>query len=154
LRPVHPSKREVNLNEIIREVEALMSSVAKEKGISLEVRLDPHLPLLEADPIQINQAALNLLKNALEATDRDGRIILASGFQDGNLWFSVGDTGRGMTPEVREKIFHPFFTTKEKGSGLGLAVVHKIITDHNGTIDLETAPEVGSTFTVRLPRRG
>jgi signal transduction histidine kinase len=59
-----------------------------------------------------------------------------------------------MTPEVKNKIFHPFFTTKEKGTGLGLAVVHKIITDHGGTIELETTPEVGSIFTVRLPLRG
>ena len=98
---------------------------------------------------------LNLLKNAMEATTGpDGRIILASGSQDGEVWFSIRDTGKGMTPEVRSKIFHPFFTTKENGTGLGLAVVHKIITDHGGTIDLETVPEVGSIFTVRLPLRG
>jgi signal transduction histidine kinase len=90
----------------------------------------------------------------MEATGPDGRIILASGSQDGQVWFSIRDTGKGMTPEVKNKIFHPFFTTKEKGTGLGLAVVHKIITDHGGTIELETTPEVGSIFTVRLPLRG
>ncbi len=154
LRPVHPLKRRVNLNEIIREVQALMGQAAEDKGVNLEERLDSHLPAIEADPTQLNQAVLNLLKNAMEATGPDDRIILASGSQDGWLWFSIQDTGKGMTPEVRNKIFHPFFTTKEKGTGLGLAVVHKIITDHGGTIDLETTPEAGSIFTVRLPLRG
>jgi len=154
LRPVHPLKRRVNLNDIIREVQALMDPAAEDKGVSLEVRLDSRLPAIEADPTQLNQAVLNLLKNAMEATGPAGRITLASGSQDGGVWFSIQDTGKGMTPEVRNKIFHPFFTTKEKGTGLGLAVVHKIITDHGGTIDLETAPEAGSIFTVRLPRRG
>ncbi|MGO9620491.1 MAG: ATP-binding protein [Desulfobaccales bacterium] len=154
LRPVHPLKRRVNLNEIIREVQALMGSAAEDKGINLEERLDSRLPSIEADPTQLNQAVLNLLKNAMEATGPDGRIILASGSKKGQVWFSIRDTGKGMTPEVKSKIFHPFFTTKEKGTGLGLAVVNKIITDHGGTIDLETAPEAGSTFTVRLPLRG
>jgi two-component system, NtrC family, sensor histidine kinase HydH len=154
LRPVHPLKRRVNLNDIIREVQALMDSAAEDKGVNLEVRLDSRLPSIEADPTQLNQAVLNLLKNAMEATGPAGRIILASGSQDDGVWFSIQDTGKGMTREVRNKIFHPFFTTKEKGTGLGLAVVHKIITDHGGTIDLETAPEAGSIFTVRLPRRG
>jgi signal transduction histidine kinase len=154
LRPVHPLKRRVNLNEIIREVQALMGPAAEDKGINLEEQLDSSLPSIEADPTQLNQAVLNLLKNALEATGPDGRIILASGSKKGQVWFSIRDTGKGMTPEVKSKIFHPFFTTKEKGTGLGLAVVHKIITDHGGTIDLETTPEAGSIFTVRLPLRG
>ncbi len=151
LRPVHPSKQEVNLNEIIREVEVLMAPAAEEKGIRLEDRLDSRLPRLQADPNQLNQVLVNLVKNAMEATDTGDRIILATGSQDEQVWFSIRDTGKGMTPEVKEKIFHPFFTTKEKGTGLGLAVIHKIITDHNGTIDLETAPGEGSTFTIRLP---
>ena len=155
LRPVPPLKHRVNLNEIIREVQALMGPAAEDKGVNLEERLDSHLPSIEADPTQLNQVVLNLLKNAMEATSGpDGRIILASASKKGQVWFSIRDTGKGMTPEVKSKIFHPFFSTKEKGTGLGLAVVHKIITDHGGTIDVETTPEAGSTFTVRLPLRG
>jgi signal transduction histidine kinase len=154
LRPVHPSKQEINLNEIILEVQALMGPAAEEKGISLEDRLDPSLPRLPADPNQFNQVLVNLLKNAMEASETGDRIVLASGSEDNQVWFSIQDTGKGMAPEVQEKIFHPFFTTKEKGTGLGLAVIHKIITDHNGTIDLETSPGEGSTFTIRLPLKG
>ena len=151
LRPVHPVKQEINLNEIVLEVQALMSPAAEEKGISLEDRLDPRLPRLPADPNQLNQVLVNLLKNAMEASETGDRIVLASGSEDNQVWFSIQDTGKGMTPEVKEKIFHPFFTTKEKGTGLGLAVIHKIITDHNGTIDLDTTPGGGTTFTIRLP---
>jgi len=90
----------------------------------------------------------------MEATDSQGRITLSTGCQGNQVWFSIQDTGKGMTPEVREKIFHPFFTTKEKGTGLGLAVIHKIITDHNGTIELDSTPGGGSNFTIRLPIQG
>ena len=139
---------------MILEVEALMGPAAEEKGIILEDRLDPRLPRLQADPNQLNQVLVNLIKNALEATETGDRIVLATGSQDEQVWFSIQDTGKGMTPEVKEKIFHPFFTTKDKGTGLGLAVIHKIITDHNGTIEVETAPGEGSTFTIRLPLKG
>ena len=151
---MHPSKQEINLNDIVLEVQALMAPAAEEKGIVLEDRLDPRLPRLPADPNQLNQVLVNLLKNAMEASETGDRIVLASGSEDNQVWFSIQDTGKGMTPEVKEKIFHPFFTTKEKGTGLGLAVIHKIITDHNGTIDLDTTPGGGSTFTIRLPLKG
>ena len=151
LRPAHPSKQEVDLNEIILEVKALMSPAAEEKGLSLEDHLDPYLPRLHADPNQLNQVLVNLVKNAMEATENGNHIIISTGSKDKQVWFSIQDDGKGMSPEVQEKIFHPFFTTKEKGTGLGLAVIHKIITDHNGTVDLETTPGEGSTFTIRLP---
>ena len=106
---------------------------------------------MQADPNQLNQVLVNLVKNAMEATESGDCVSLATGSQDNQVWFSIQDNGKGMAPEVQEKIFHPFFTTKDKGTGLGLAVIHKIITDHNGTIELETAPGVGSTFTIRLP---
>jgi two-component system sensor histidine kinase HydH len=151
LRPAPPAKREINLNEIILAVKTLMGEAAEDKGIKVEARLEQRLPQVKADPNQLEQVLVNLFKNAMEATDAKGRIILATGSQDEQVWFSIQDSGKGMTPEVEDKIFHPFFTTKEKGTGLGLAVINKIITDHNGTIDLETAPGKGTTFTIRLP---
>jgi two-component system sensor histidine kinase HydH len=154
LQPGRPHKQQVNLNDLILEVKALMSQAAEEKGLSLEERLDPNLPWLPADPNQLNQVLVNLIKNAMEATEIGDRIILASGTQNKQVWFSIQDTGKGMKPEVQEKVFHPFFTTKEKGTGLGLAVIHKIITDHEGIIELETAPGAGATFTIRLPVEG
>jgi signal transduction histidine kinase len=153
LRPVQPSKQEIDLNQVIREVKALMEEAIQEKGIRLEDRLDPDLPLVEADPNQLKQVLLNLVKNALEATEDQGAIQVSSGTDDGRVWFSVQDTGKGMSEDVQEKIFHPFYTTKEKGTGLGLAVINKIVTDHHGTITVSSAAGSGSTFTVRLPKK-
>jgi signal transduction histidine kinase len=150
-RPVSPVKQTIDLNQVIRDVEAMMTEAVKEKGITLEEKLDSHVPHLEADPNQLKQVLVNLIKNAMEATEKTGKIFLASGFKDGQAWFSVRDTGKGMPPEVLDNIFHPFFTTKEKGTGLGLAVIHKIITDHHGAIQVDSALDRGSTFLVKLP---
>jgi two-component system sensor histidine kinase HydH len=152
-RPVAPSKKDIDLNGVIHEVQTLMTEAARENGIQLEERLDPQLPRIEADPDQIKQVLVNLLKNALEATQPNGRILLASGSQDAKVWFSVEDTGKGMPPEVMDNIFHPFFSTKVKGTGLGLAVIHKIVTDHHGTITVQSTPGQGSAFIVNLPQR-
>ena len=153
LRPVQPNKQEIDLNQVIREVKALMEEAIREKGIRLEDRLHPDLPPVEADPNQLKQVLLNLVKNALEATEDQGAILVSSGTDDDWVWFSVQDTGKGMSVEVQEKIFHPFYTTKEKGTGLGLAVINKIVTDHHGTITVSSAAGSGSTFTVRLPKK-
>jgi len=150
-RPAAPTKEKINLNQVIRDVDLLMEGETKKRGVKLVEKLDPHLPAIEADPNQMKQVLLNLIKNALEALDSGGQVILTSGFEDNQVWFSVHDTGSGMSPEVLERIFNPFFTTKAKGTGLGLAVIHKIITDHHGTITVESDPEQGSTFRVRLP---
>ena len=153
LRPAQPSKQEIDLNQVIREVKALMEEAIQEKGIRLEDRLNPNLPPVEADPNQLKQVLLNLVKNALEATEDQGAILVSSGTDDGQVWFSVQDTGKGMSEDVQEKIFHPFYTTKDKGTGLGLAVINKIVTDHHGAITVSSVAGSGSTFTVRLPKK-
>ncbi|OGP71483.1 MAG: hypothetical protein A2Y80_07695 [Deltaproteobacteria bacterium RBG_13_58_19] len=153
-RPALPCKEKVDLNQIIQEVEALMKEEIRTKGVDLLDNLAPRLPVVEADPNQMKQVLLNLLKNSLEALDSGGQITLASGGDGKQVWFSVADTGAGMSPEVLEKIFNPFFTTKGKGTGLGLAVIHKIITDHQGIISVESSPEKGTSFMVKLPCSG
>ncbi|MGQ9688383.1 MAG: sensor histidine kinase [Desulfobaccales bacterium] len=152
-RPAPPMKQEININQVIHEVTTLVEGEAKKRGICLEEDLDQGLPDLHADPNQMKQVLLNLVKNSFEAMDSGGRVTLSSGADDAQVWFSVQDTGGGMTPEVLEKIFNPFFTTKEKGTGLGLAVIHKIISDHHGAITVNSSPEQGTTITVKLPRR-
>ena len=151
-RPPTPVMQRININEVIHEVDHLMEDEAANREITLLERLDPHLPVLSADPNQMKQVILNLVKNAFEALDAGGQITMSSGARDNQVWFSVQDTGEGMPPEVLEKIFHPFFTTKNKGTGLGLAVIHKIVTDHHGTVDVESVAKEGTTITVNLPR--
>lgn len=153
LRPAQPSKQEIDLNQVIQDVKALMGDAIEERGVSLETRLDRNLPPVEADPNQLKQVLLNLVKNALEATEDQGAILMSSGAKDAQVWFSVQDTGKGMSEDVQKKLFHPFYTTKDKGTGLGLAVINKIVTDHHGTITVDSVAGSGSTFTVRLPKK-
>jgi two-component system sensor histidine kinase HydH len=152
LRPAPPVKQKIDLNQVIKEVETLMGEAAREKGINLSDRLAPSLPPVEADPNRMKQILLNLIKNALEALDSGGQITVSTGAGEDQVWFAIQDTGPGMSKEVLDKIFNPFFTTKEKGTGLGLAVIHKIVTDHHGDIAVESAPGKGSKFVVSLPR--
>jgi two-component system sensor histidine kinase HydH len=150
-RPATPVMQKMNINEVIHDVDVLMQEEAKNRDINLVEQLDPHLPPLQADPNQMKQVLLNLVKNAFEAMDSGGQIVLASGAEDNQVWFSVKDTGGGMPPDVLEKIFNPFFTTKKKGTGLGLAVIHKIVADHHGSVSVQSLPDQGTTFQVKLP---
>ena len=154
LRPAQPNKQPVNVNEVIRNVAALMGDAVGEKGVVLEDQLSPDLPPVEADPNQIKQVLVNLVKNAVEATEGKGQILLSSGAKDGQVWFAVQDTGKGMSEDILAKIFNPFYTTKDKGTGLGLAVINKIIVDHQGSITVDSQAGAGSTFTVKLPQKG
>ncbi len=154
LRPAQPNKQPVDINEVIRNVAALMGDAVGEKGVVLEDRLAPDLPPVEADPNQLKQVLVNLVKNAVEATEGQGRILLSSGAQDGQVWFAVRDTGKGMDEDILTKIFNPFYTTKDKGTGLGLAVINKIIVDHHGSITVDSQAGAGSIFTVKLPQKG
>jgi len=151
-RPAAPVMQKVDINQVIREEQALMQEAAKERGITIVDSLQSDLPPVEADRNQMKQVLVNLIKNAMEALEDEGSIILATGVSDGQIWFSVQDTGKGIDPETLAKIFDPFFTTKDKGTGLGLAVINKIIVDHQGTIEVKSTPGEGSTFTVKLPR--
>ena len=150
-RPAAPVMQPTNLNEVIHDVDTLMKEEAKKRGINLVEQLDPKLPLLQADPNQMKQVILNLVKNAFEAMNQGGRVVLASGAEADQVWFSVTDTGAGMPPEILEKIFNPFFTTKKKGTGLGLAVINKIIAYHHGSVAVQSQPDQGTTFRISLP---
>jgi len=105
------------------------------------------------DPEQMYGVVLNLVRNAWQAMHEDGEIAVKTECNDGAVTLSVRDTGRGMTDEVREKLFSPFFTTKETGTGLGLSIVRKIVLAHGGSIEVESAPGEGTTFTIRIGRR-
>jgi two-component system, NtrC family, sensor histidine kinase HydH len=151
-RPAAPVMQQVDMNQIIQEEKALMQEAAKEKGVTIVDSLHSDLPPVEADSNQMKQILVNLIKNAMEAIEGEGRIILVTGVTDGQIWFSVQDTGKGIDPETLAKIFDPFFTTKDQGTGLGLSVINKIVIDHQGTIEVKSTPGEGSTFTVKLPR--
>ena len=97
------------------------------------------------------RALVNLLDNAVEATDAPGSVTVSAEAEDGHLAIRVADTGRGIPPEAKEKLFLPYFSTKGRGTGLGLAIVHRIVTDQHGTIRVEDNLPRGTVFTVELP---
>jgi signal transduction histidine kinase len=111
------------------------------------------LPRMLGRPQQMAQVVVNLLINAAQATPDAGQIALSTRHEGGEVVLVVQDTGQGMTPEVQQKLFQPFFSTRPigEGTGMGLAVVHGIVSAHGGRIDVESQPGKGSTFTIRLP---
>jgi len=107
---------------------------------------------LEADPDMLLQVLMNLLKNSIIATPAGGEVSLSALEEQHHIRIIVADNGSGMTEQEREKMFEPFFTTRKSGTGLGLAVSHQIIEQHNGTFEVKTAPNEGTSVTIILPK--
>lgn len=143
-----------NLNEAL---ESTLNVVWNEIKYKAEViRQLGNIPEVECVPAQINQVFMNLLVNAAHAIEQRGTITLRSGCEGGEVWFEIADTGKGITPEVRNRIFEPFYTTKPvgQGTGLGLSISYDIIVKkHGGRIDVESEPGRGTTFRICLPLR-
>ena len=144
--------RGVNLNEGFDD--SLVLATHELKNRIEVVREFGELPRIECYPSQINQVFLNLIVNAVQAIEGKGSIRVRTWVQEDTVRVAVSDDGVGMTPEVRDRIFGPGFTTKEtgQGAGLGLSICYTIIQNHGGRIEVETAPGEGSTFTVILPK--
>jgi two-component system NtrC family sensor kinase len=154
-RPSLGQKTIFDVNEAIQRCVDLIGHQAFFHNIEVVLKLDPELPQIFGDPGQLQQVFTNLLINAADAMSGQGRITIASRLgplQEGVI-ITFTDTGKGIPPEIKDKIFEPFFTTKApgKGTGLGLSIVYGVIKHHGGTIDAESPPEGGTTFTIRLP---
>ncbi len=120
-------------------------------GVAVGSQVDPSLTGVWIDGEQIRRALINLLDNAVEATEAPGSVTVSAQAMNGHLEIQVADTGRGIPPAARDKLFLPYFSTKGRGTGLGLAIVHRIVTDHQGTIRVEDNRPQGTVFTVELP---
>jgi len=131
----------------------LLELEARRHRVALTLQTDPALPLAEADPDQLQQVMLNLINNALAATQADGRVIVAIQAEGHLLRIRVSDTGKGIAESVQPHLFEPFFTTRSAsgGTGLGLAVVKSIVDAHSGHIHFQSTPGQGSDFVVELP---
>jgi signal transduction histidine kinase len=148
-----PKKARVNLNQVVQDSLYLLEARCAKEGIDLVQVLCPNLPEITADSAQLSQVVVNLVVNALQSMCGAGRIIVRTQFNEQSVHLIVEDTGAGMSKEVIEKIFVPFFTTKDvgQGTGLGLPVVHGIITAHDGSIEVESKVGSGTRFEIRLP---
>jgi signal transduction histidine kinase len=152
-RQVPTKKNLVSLNKVIEEGLTILSSRCAKEGIELVRDLSPDLPEIMADPAQLTQVLINLSVNAIQAMPEGGKLIIRTRKDSGQVLLLVEDTGVGMNEEVKGKLYLPFFTTKEVGlgTGLGLPVVHGIVTAHGGTIRVDSEPGKGARFEVRLP---
>ena len=165
----------VSLEQLVGEVRELLGSIIP-RTITVAYDFPQHLPMVAGDPSQLRQVVMNLLTNAAEAIGRrSGTIRVAAGtrtLRTGDtatthapgalglapgsyVWLEVRDDGIGMDAETLDRIFDPFFTTKPVGvgTGLGLSISYGIVQDHGGTIEVDSSPDKGSCFSVRLPLR-
>jgi signal transduction histidine kinase len=154
-RQTPPVTSRVNLNTVVEEALFLLEPRCSKNGITVVRELERDLPDLTADPSQLSQVMVNLIVNAAQAMPRGGKLLIRTALEGDQVLLVVQDAGVGMTPEVLKKIFLPFFTTKDvgQGTGLGLPVVHGIVTGHGGTIRVESRTGEGSRFEIRLPLR-
>jgi signal transduction histidine kinase len=155
-RRMPPKKTQVNLNQLVEEGLYFLESRCAQEGIEMVRSLSPGLPEITADPGQLTQVLVNLVVNAIQAMPGGGRLTVRTHAGDGYISLAVEDTGLGMKGDVLKKIFMPFYTTKDvdKGTGLGLAVVHGIVTSHGGSIKVESKVGRGTSFEVKLPLAG
>ncbi len=149
-----PVKKPHKINEIVMDSIILTNKQAAFKDISIEHELEEGLDEIPVDKGQLEQVLINLILNAVDATDPGGRIKVKTGMdEDGRqCLIQVIDNGHGIAPQDQHRIFDPFFTTKEEGTGLGLALAHGLIQEHGGTIKVDSDPGRGSTFTIVLQK--
>jgi len=154
-KPMRLHPRLIAVDEVLREVASLVEHKAKDQGIALGLEAEDALPRVVADPELLKTCFLNLMINAIDAMPGGGelRVAVSRARETGtdSLAITVTDTGRGMSPEDVRAAFEPYFSTKDAGLGLGLALTRKILSDHGGSITLESAPGNGTTARILLP---
>jgi len=152
-RQMPPKKTSVNLNKIVEDGLYFLESRCARAGINLVRSLASDLPEITADPSQLHQVLVNLIVNSIQAMPEGGNLVIRTCFDNSHVCLVVEDTGTGMSDEVLRQIFIPFYTTKEidQGTGLGLPVVHGIVTAHRGSITVESKVNCGTRFEIRLP---
>jgi two-component system, NtrC family, nitrogen regulation sensor histidine kinase NtrY len=149
-----PELERVDAGEVVRRVVSLFESAASQEPGKLNFKMDlseQPMPLL-VDPELLHRAFSNLVLNAMDAMPNGGDLTLSAVARDGKIEFRVADTGAGLTPEECERLFTPYYTTKQHGTGLGLAIVQSVIADHRGSVAVESRAGAGATFIITLPR--
>lgn len=152
-RQTTPERRRIHLNDVIEDGLYFLESRCTKAGIDLIRHLSEYLPPITADPSQLKQVLTNLVVNSVQAMKTGGRLVLSTCVDGDHVVLSVEDSGTGMSEEIQKKIFNPFFTTKDidQGTGLGLSVVHGIVSAHGGSVSVRSREGKGTVFEVRLP---
>jgi len=144
-------RKPVKLNDFLRQKLAFMDSLFKNAGVQCHTDFDAALESIRADPAQLWQAILNLVKNGVEAMPDGGVLAVSTRCDNGHALLRVTDSGKGMTEEQQQQLFVPFFTTKPKGTGLGLPLTQRILNELGAQIECASAVGHGTTFTIRFP---
>jgi signal transduction histidine kinase len=148
-----PRLEDADLNEIVRRVLRLFEPQFRAEGrpvVKTAADLDENLGTIQADPELLNRALQNLVLNAVDAMPNGGTLSIRTTRRDGAAVLEVSDTGEGLTKEECERLFTPYYTTKQHGTGLGLAIVQSVVSDHKGRITVESEPGKGTTFRIEL----
>ena len=145
-RPRELSTVPLELEPLIAAVTDLLVGEAERRGVRLERELPPDLPRVQGEDERLRQVVMNLALNALEATPKGGQVRIVARKRPEDVWIAVDDSGPGIDDQIRERIFEPFFSTKASGSGLGLPIVHAIVTQHGGAVGADASPLGGARF--------
>lgn len=151
IRPAPLQLKIASLNDVVEKTLDLLRPEIENRGIEIKTKLARRLTATPVDATQLQQVLVNLIKNASQAMSKGGILTLQTGETDDGVWISVADTGGGIPQEQINRIFEPFYTTKKKGTGLGLMIVQRIIRAHDGRIELESRVGRGTTFRIWLP---
>jgi signal transduction histidine kinase len=142
-----------DLNAVLADVLALFEDELRQRGIALDRRLADGLPDLDIDPGQIKQAVMNLITNAMEAMSAGGTLTVRTAARPDSrvTAIEICDTGPGVSADVMQNLFNPYYTTKVRGTGLGLPITHRIVKAHKGSIVFRNRDQAGAMFTITLP---
>ncbi len=154
LRAIRPSKPQLqpeNINAIVAETLHFFAPEIEARDIVVESEPRSDLPLVQIDRDQMKQAFYNIIKNSFEAMKRRGILRIRTDMDDSHVRVSFTDNGGGMSAEALSRVFEPYYTTKSRGSGLGLLIVRRIVREHGGELAIESAEGKGLTLTIRLP---
>jgi two-component system sensor histidine kinase HydH len=151
-RPAPPSMVPVSVEEVLEGVILLSRTFASRSAVEVVERYAKNIPEVRADPEQLKQVFVNLLSNAVQAmADDGGELVVETGADEGFVFVRFSDNGPGIPSEMIGKVFDPFVSTRDDGTGLGLTIVHRIVDDHDGHIEVSSEQGVGTTFTVWFP---
>ena len=147
-----PQLQAVDLNELVQSVvQLLKGQLSRDPGrIQPELQLDK-VPQVSGDPTLLRRVIENLVLNAIDAMPKGGKISFRTAAVDQHAVLEIADTGTGLTPEEKDRVFTPYYTTKQHGTGLGLAIVQSVVSDHRGSITVSSAKNEGTTFHIELP---
>ena len=150
-RPTHGREGQVDVSQVAVQIMELMSLGCQKQGIAVKMDVAPGLPMAKGDPELIKQCIINMVKNSMEAMPDGGELTLRCFLRSDSVVMELIDTGKGIPPENLEQVFNPFFSTKDQGSGLGLAMTKKILDEIGGSIELASEVDKGTTVRLVLP---